>query len=181
MLDLRLEYAGEGNFVCRTRFDRELVDDKLKAGERVRAKVTRPRSARQNDFFHAIVEAAFDNQRAGPQFPTWRHLKSWLLIQVGHCEVKTFPVTAMTPSVAAWLRRQHDNIDFAHDGDHIYAYTAKSISFAACGGEKMDEIVDAVIVRIINDICPGMDPLALRRHGDAAVAPPQKAQEEAKA
>ena len=103
-IDLQLEHIGGGQFRCRSKLDFELASENFAKGERVRAKVTRLRSVKQNAFFHAIVETAFENQRAGPLLPTWRHLKSWLLIKIGHCDVKEFEPKAMTPAVAAYLR-----------------------------------------------------------------------------
>lgn len=158
MLDLRLEHIGDGQFRPRTRLDYELCCEQLERGEHVRAKVTRKRSVQQNEFFHALIEAAYENQRGGPQLPTWRHLKSWLLIQAGHCEVKRFDAGAMRPEVAAWLRRTFDTLDFTTDGRSIFVKTAKSVSFKSADAETMRGVVDRVVEIICMEIVPGAKP-----------------------
>lgn len=158
MLDLRLEYVGGGQFRTRSKLDYELCCSELENGEHVRAKVTHQRSVRQNDYFHGLIEAAWENQRGGPQLPSWRHLKSWLLIQVGHCDVRQFSARAMTPDVAAYLRQQFDTVDFTTDGKSIFMKTAKSVSFKATSGDEMSEIVDKVVAIICTEIVPGVDP-----------------------
>lgn len=158
MLDLRLEHVGGGQFRTRFKLDFDLCAAELEPGEHVRAKVTKQRSVRQNDYFHALIEAAFENQRGGPVLPSWRHLKGWLLIQVGHCDVKQFSARSMTPDVAAYLRKQFDTVDFSTDGQSIFMKTARSVSFKACDAEAMGKAVDDVVALICTDIVPGCSP-----------------------
>lgn len=161
MIDLRLTYEGNGVFRAIGKLDHELCANELEQGERVRAKVTRQRSVRQNDFFHALIEAAFENQRGGPSLPSWRHLKSWLLIQADHCTVKRFRADAMTPQVAAYLRTLFDTVDFTADDEWIYFKVAKTVAFqgpTAPDSEEMGRIVDKVVAIICTEIVPGLKP-----------------------
>ncbi len=84
MLDLRLRYQGNGTFHTASKLDLDLAEEKVEKHALLRAKVSHPRSLRQNAYFHALIEAAYDNPQAGPQVSDWRHLKAWLLIQAGH-------------------------------------------------------------------------------------------------
>lgn len=161
MPDLRLRYEGNGAFRVASKLDLELAERTFQPQEFVRAKASRQRSVRQNDFFHALIEAAFDNQRGGPLLPTWRHLKSWLLIQAGHCDVTTFEPSAMTPAVAKALRATFDNVDFTHDGRRIYMKVARSVRFDGPDSDEMSAIVDRVVEIIAAHIVPGVDPASL--------------------
>lgn len=161
MLDLRLRFDRSlGAFRPAGKLDYELANGEYEDGELVRAKTSHARSVRQNDYFHALVEAAYDNQRGGPQLPSWRHLKSWLLIQAGHCDVKKFEPRSLTPAVAAYLRQQFDTVDFTTDGDAIYMKTARSVRFGRGGPshDEMSAIVDRVVALICTDIVPGCSP-----------------------
>lgn len=162
MIDLRLEYVGGGTFRCRSKLDFELCGQKLRDGEKVRAKITNQRSVKQNEFFHSLIELAWENQRAGPQLPSWRHLKSWLLIQVGHCTVKEFDPRVLGPSVASYLRQVFDTVDFTSEtvGDReiIRMKVAKTVNFKEVSSEEMSEIVDKVVAIICTDIVPGSSP-----------------------
>lgn len=154
-VDLQLIHEGGGRFRCSSRLDHGLATEKFEDGERVLAKVSRPRSGRQNRWFHSMLHDAWDNQTAGPRFDTSDRLRKWALIQVGHCDVKRFPPNAITREVAAWLRATRDDIDFATDGDCIYARTARSISYKACDSAAMTAIADKIIDVITEQIVPG--------------------------
>lgn len=168
MLDLRLEYAGGGQFRCGSKMDFDLCNAALVAGERVRAKVSKVRSVRQNDFFHALIQAAHENQRGGPDCPTWLHLKSWLLIEVGHCDevriatpgMTETAVRALVPGIVAALKQRVDNIGVFYDrrGAALIMRFAKSVSFRAVTSDDMKEIVDKVTAIICTTIVPGLDP-----------------------
>ena len=163
MLELRLEYIGNGQLRCRTRTDYELATTELEQGEHVLARLTRPRSVRQNAFFHVLVQAAHENQRAGPPLPTWQHLKHWLLIQAGHCDVRQFSTGSMSQEVAAALRQTFDTVDFTTDGRSIFMRTARSVSFRKCEADAMNEIVGKVVEIISREIVPGVNPEDLLR------------------
>lgn len=158
MLDLRLRYLGGGKFQAAGRLDFELAGKELDDGEVVRAKITHQRSIKQNAFFHALIAAAWENQRGGPKLPSWEHLKGWLLIQVGHCEVKQFSAKAMTAEVAQHIRRTSPMVDFTTDGESIFMKTAKSVSFKSTSADEMGPIVDAVVSLICTEIVPGVKP-----------------------
>lgn len=157
-IDLRLVHVGGGRFQAASKLDFELCCKELDNGERVRAKVTHQRSVQQNEFFHALVEAAFENQRGGPQLPSWRHLKHWLLIKAGHCDVTRFDPGSMTPAVAAWLRKTFDTVDFTTDGHSIFMKVARSVSFKSATADEMRHVVDSVVSIICEEIVPGCTP-----------------------
>jgi len=152
---LRLVYEGGGRFRVASTYDLEAVELQFAAGEQVEMKPAKGRSIRQHKWFFSLVSEAFENQRAGPQFDSAERLRKWLLIKVGHCTEKRFAPRAMTADVAAWLRQQYDDMDFATDRVWIYARTAKSISFRACNSEAMCEIADRVVDVICSEVCPG--------------------------
>jgi hypothetical protein len=155
-MELQLKHLGEGRFQTASRLDFELSSKTFDQGEMVKAVVTKRRSVKQNNFFHALVEAAWDNQRGGPMLPTWRHLKSWLLINVGHCTVKEFSAKAMTPDVAAFFRTNFDTVDFSTNGRTIFVKIAKSVSFTKAEAEIMRKVTDDVVALICSDIVPGI-------------------------
>ena len=152
---LRLVYEGGGRFRVASTYDLESVELQFAAGEPVEVKPAKGRSLRQHRWFMQLVSEAFENQRGGPQFDNAERLRKWLLIKVGHCNEKRFAPRAMTADVAAWLRQQYDDMDFATDRVWIYARTAKSISFRACNSESMCEIADRVVDVICSEIVPG--------------------------
>jgi len=161
MLDLRLKYLGGGKFQTAGSLDFDLCGKELDEGETVRARVTHQRSVKQNAFFHALIAAAWENQRGGPQFPSWEHLKGWLLIKVGHCDVKQFAANAMTAEVARHIRLTNPMADFTTDGESIFMKTAKSVSFKSTSAEEMAPVVDAVVALICSEIVPGVTPAQL--------------------
>lgn len=155
MIELHLIYEGGGRFRSLTKLDLMLASDKFQQGERVLAKCTKPRSGRQNRWFHAMMHDAWDNQTAGPLFDTSDRLRKWATIQAGHCDVKRFEPAAMTREVAEWLRATYDDIDFSTDGRWIYAKTAKSISYRSCDNYVMAAVADKVVDIICEQIVPG--------------------------
>lgn len=159
MLDVYLIHAGGGALRPASKMDFELITGSVGPNEKVRAKITKRRSVQQNEFFHALIEAAFENQRGGPNLPTWRHLKSWLLIKAGWCDVYEFPPDAMTPQVAAILRRVFDTVDFTTDGKKIWLKVARSVRFhGGADSDEMREIVDQIVEIITTEIVPGVKP-----------------------
>jgi hypothetical protein len=117
-----------------------------------------------------MCEHAFDNQRAGPELPTWRHLKDWLLIHpdVGHCQERRVKVGKLTPreaqaagvALATALRTGEDFVGVGYDTKHgeFVVRTAKSVSFRAVTSDDMAAITDKVVGLICKEILPGTDP-----------------------
>lgn len=159
MIELRLRIDDQGRFVPATRIDFERATAAFDPGTVVNAKLTKRRSTPQNAWFHAVVQRAFANQTGGPSreiVPTWEHLKHWLLIEVGHCSVDKFEPEALTPRVAAWLRRRDPTVQFFVGKDHcIYAKTALSVSYRACGPAVFTQVANDVIDIIAERIVPG--------------------------
>ena len=167
MLDLRLRHEGGGRFQTATRLDLDL-SSQLEHGETLRARITRKRSVQQNEFFHALIETAHENQRGGQIMPSWRHLKSHLLIAVGHCDearIALHECSAATAAIVAKgmtaeLRRRFDTVETSYDRrrHEIVMRFAKSVAFSEVSRERMAEIVDAVTAIICSDIVPGTTP-----------------------
>lgn len=160
---------GQGRFQTAQRLDFDLANKEFSSGELARAKIMRPRSVRQNNFLHALIEAAFENQRGGPQLPTWRHLKSYLLVSIGHCdEVRTqLPrgtnreeAVRFTGSLAGALRRNYDTVWTTLDlkRSEVVMRFAKPTDFGSVDADEIREIVDGVVALICTEIVPGAEP-----------------------
>lgn len=170
-LDLRLEYLGGGHYRTLGKLDFDLSEAQLEHGERVRVRVTKLRSLRQNAYFHALIDAAFENQRGGPKLESPAHLKSWLLIEAGHCDLVSFSIGKTPPLMAALVcggfakvvRQRFDYVGTHVDTkrNEIVMKFAKSVSFAKCDAEAMAGVVDKVVSIICTEIVPGCDPEAL--------------------
>lgn len=179
MLDLRLEYLGNGRFQTLFPIDFEEATEKLHQGDKLRAQLTHQRSVRQNNYFHALVQQAFENQRGGKRLPTWKHLRSHLLICAGHCDedrvsIKGVPVHLIQPmlvSQAKVLRRHTDVLETSYDPktQEIVYRTAKSWSFRETGSAEAKTILDRVIAQIVTEIVPGMDVTRFTREARARV------------
>lgn len=174
MLEQRLIYRGSGTYQTATRLDLTLAEQTFEVGEEVAAKVTHRRSVRQNNLFHAICEHAHDNQRAGPVMASWRALKQWLLIRVGHCDERRIhvgdlslkEVKAAGMALALGLRARDDYVAVAYDrrtGEFVER-TAKSIRFTAAMSDDMKELFDKVVALICDEIVPGAEPEAFVEH-----------------
>lgn len=153
-----VRYEGNGYFRAVSRYGHEEAEKKFKKGEALNAELRRPRSVGQNNLFHALCEAAFDNQRDGPDFATWRHLKSWLLIHAGECTEHRFKPGSLTKEVAAALRQQFDTVDVVSDkktGEIVLRF-ANSISFDQMDGERFTKAFDKCVEIVCQQIVPGV-------------------------
>jgi hypothetical protein len=167
MLEIRLEYLGNGRFQTLYPTDFDEAAEKLTPGDKLRAQLTHQRSVRQNNYFHALVQQAHENQRGGKRLPTWRHLRSHLLICAGHCtedrvSIKGVPVHLIQPmlvSQAKVLRRHTDVLETSFDPktQEIVYRAAKSWSFRETGSAEAKKVLDRVIAQIVTEIVPGMD------------------------
>lgn len=180
MLDLRLIFRRDGTFHPASRFDLERAHATYGDGEEVRAKTSHKRSVRQNDYFHAICEDAWLNQRTGPQLPNWRALKAWLLIRVGHCNERRVHVGKLTlkeamaagAALALALRINDEFVGVSYDkatGEFVMR-AARSVSFNAVTSDEMGEIVDNVVAAICTEILPGTEPEEIRTQAKARAA-----------
>lgn len=181
MLDLCLRFEGKG-FVPAARTDWLLARDKLHIGQTFRARLVVPRSNKRNDFLHALIQRAYENQRGGPDLPTWQHLKAWLLIEAGHCEETRVKVGRLTLTeakaaglaIATTVRLQgREYVGVTYDGKRgeFIIRTAKSVSFHALPDEgQFAEIVDKVVAIIGAEIVPGMTPEEVFAMGEKQAA-----------
>lgn len=179
MLDLRLRYEGNGRFQVATRMDFDLVNQEFEPGALVRAKASQPRSLRQNAYFHALIEKAYENQRGGPKLPTWRHLKAYLLVEIDHCTEsrvkipKGASVESTIPLVSGIvraLRQEYDTAWVTLDPKRQeivlrFAKPTKNLT-----QEEMSDVMDKVVSRICLEIVPGMDPTTILNMAKADAA-----------
>lgn len=170
-VELRLTYRGGGAFQVRSKADLELCQEHFQPGDYVRVSATKPRSVPQNRLFHALVQAAFENQRGGPLLPTWEHLRAHVLIQAGHCDetrvsLKGLPrndVPAVVAPLAAALKRRFDVVETSYDkGTHeIVLRFARQWRFSATDRETANEVFGRVLAYLSDVIVPGVEPTAL--------------------
>lgn len=171
MIELKMLSKGDGSLVPASPLDRNIVLTRLEPGKAVKVAITKQRSVRQNNMFHALVQAAHDNQRAGPQCETWEHLKAWLLIRAGHCHEQRIPLGNMSAAaatqimapLASFTRRVTPVIEYVHDRkrNELVMRSAKSWKFSEADHERATEVLDRVIAIICADIVPGVDPMTL--------------------
>jgi hypothetical protein len=146
----------------------------------IRVKLTRMRSVRQNAFFHALIQAAFENQRGGPKVDTWEHLKGWLLVEAGHFDEARFSIGSIHPSVAAlvgggFAKEMRKRWSYMATGvdtkrNEIYMRFPQSVSFKSCDAERMKQVVDRVTAIICTEVVPGMDPETIMKMSTARAA-----------
>lgn len=168
MIDMLLEYRGRGAFQTRTKQSFEAAERAFSPQEPVKAKIGKNRSRKQNDYFHGLCHAAFTNQRGGPALPSWRHLKSHLLIEAGHCDevrvslygVRGEAVAGIIGPIAAALRRQCETIETSYDkrSHEMVMRFAKSWKFEKAEAQTATEVFDRVIAYVCTEIVPGVDP-----------------------
>jgi len=160
MQTLAMTYEGNGQFRVANRAALEHAVSFMRQGEVYQFQRIKPRSRQQHRWFFALVQAAYDNQTAGPVFGDSERLRKWLLCKANWCRTRTFPPQAMTREVAAWLREESADMDFTvdrHTGE-IHAHVAKSIAYRACPHEQMCIIADKVVDIICAQIVPGTSP-----------------------
>lgn len=165
MLDLRLRYQGNGRFQAVTKRDLETAD-KIAVGDAVRARISQPRSLPQNSLLHALCEAAWENHQEGcppppDTVPTWRHMKAWLLIEAGHCDVKIFEKGEMAPDVARYLRQQFDTMAFTLNRKTGQVLMKTARRTRDLSKDDMGELIDRVMGIISSKVVPGVDPQSL--------------------
>ena len=172
MIRIGLRYEGNGYFKAVSRHGLEQAQAEFDQGEAVNAELRRPRSVSQNNLFHALCEVAFDNQRDGPEFPTWRHLKSWLIIRAGACTEYRFKPESMTPEVARVLRARDDTVEVVVDRKthEIVMRFADSISFDKMDADEATRVFDKCMDVICEKIVPGVTKEQLLEMGKRSVA-----------
>jgi hypothetical protein len=172
MPQLRLRYEGNGVFRTATHLDFEEAAEQYDQGDVLNADLAKPRSLSQNRYFHAMIEAAHENQRGGPRFANWRTLKGYLLVTVDHCTERRMKLPQGTPrpvavaigkGLALLIRSSAEYIGLAYDPNtnEIVARFPGSMKMrghGSIGGEEANEIVDRVKTLICEEIIPGADP-----------------------
>lgn len=157
MLDLRLRYEGNGVFRVATKEDAQKAEREFDAGEAIKARCTKRFTVTQSALFHAMCRIAFDNQTTTqPGLPSWRHLKSWLKIQAGHCDVVVF-TDGFSAEAAKYLRRKYDTMDFTMNikTGAVTMKTARSLT--ELSKDDMGVLIDKAKAVIEQHIIPGVD------------------------
>jgi len=179
MVNAFLIHDGGGRFHAASKIDHHNIMQRFPVGDRVRAKLTAPRSLKQNNWFHCIVQTAFNNQQGGPEFADWKALRSYLLIQAGWFDEwsapwvvvggrKAYKFNIMRPvieALAAGMRRRADYTVVIADTKRelIVFRVARSFSFESCPDpEEATRIIDHAIGTICQEIIPGVSEEELR-------------------
>jgi hypothetical protein len=176
MLDLRLKFISPGHFVTATKADFDAASAEYKPGQEIIARTSSRRSGRQNSYFHVILQNAHASQQAGPQQPTWEHLKAHVLNAVGHCDVKRFEARAMTREATQAIRAAF-HVEFFVDRKTNEIIMKTPRRTRNLGKEEMGALIDKALDYICREIVPGTDPEDLR----AMAKGPGKAKQMARA
>lgn len=173
MTEMHLRYMGQGQFRAASRVDKDIADEMAAPGAVLVMRPSNKRSHPQNQRFHAIIEAAYDHC-LDDRFPTWRHLKAYILCAVGHCDeyrialhlVKPDGIPIIAGGIAEALRGQTHSVVTSYDAHshELVIRAAKSVSFNSLGAARFGELSDKCVDYICIKICPGMQPEELKRH-----------------
>lgn len=179
-IDLMLRHVGGGKFQTASHIDYHAAVELLEVNELLRAVLTRRRSVRQNNLLHAMIQAAFENQRGGPSFDTWEKLKAYLLIEAGHSEERRFSIGKIPHAQAALvcggfasvIRDRHEYMAAGIDRqrNEVVMRFAKSVAFRNATSDEMQPVVDRVLHKICTEIVPGTSPEALLTMAKARAA-----------
>jgi hypothetical protein len=187
MLDLRLRYEGAGRFQTATKLDFDLAAETYSQGDVVRAETTQPRSLRQNNYLHAIIQSAHETQSGGPRFGHWKQMRAWLLIEAGYCNEERFKVpgtsrnvaTAFGKGLAQALRRgeRYEAVAYDPKTAEFVIRTPISLKFHgkdALTADEAGELTDRIVAIVCTEIVPGMDPQSIMDNAKARVLPARK-------
>lgn len=164
-IELHVWRQGDGVLTGCTPLDYRLIQG-LPPSSRYVAKLIKPRSLRQNNLLHGLIQAAYENQRGGPQVDSWEHLKAWLLIRAGHCDERRVSIDGLSAPQAMTLAGAVSaaikaggpgTLVFATSREIVFR-TARSVSFAKADSAVMQPVVDRVIDLICSEIVPGSTP-----------------------
>jgi len=144
-LTLELCYNGDGSFRTSSPFDFKLAQSRLGEGELIRVSVSRGRSSKQNRLFHALIQAAFDNQVHGPMLETVDHMRAYLLIRAGHCNETRIPTAKQSAK------------DVVSTARHMSAFLRQHYEYYETANAVMQRVID----EICGNICPGTTPDSL--------------------
>lgn len=193
MSDLRLRYEGNGRFQAATHMDFEEALASFSQGDVLNASLSKPRSVSQNRLVHALIEAAHENQRAGPRFSSWRVLKGYLIVKSGYCTEKRVALpngtqrsaaVAIGKALALLMRSGAEYVGVAYDpktNEMVARYpgSLRMRGQGALGGEEANDVVNHIIDLICEEIVPGADPQLLLDDARARIGLQPKARRKA--
>lgn len=173
MLDVRLRYQGNGRFQSHTLVDFKKISEGLEEGDVVRAKLTNARTHTQNNTLHWLAQMAWENHQPGcppdPELvPTWEHMRSWLLIAAGHCDVEEFKRGEIAPAAAERLRKRYNTVMWTVRGQTVFMKTARSTSNLS--REEFSDLLDRILDVIGTKVIPGVDMDSLKEMAKAKAA-----------
>lgn len=137
------------------------ITEQFDDGDHVIMRLFRPRSHRENNLFHAIIQQAWSNQRGGPRFNEdiggWKMLKAWLLCNAGHCNIATYPAGSITKQIVMGLRQNGFRGFFSPDPHtgQIQMRTPKRVAFKDLKHPDFQPVKNHVFETICNVIIPG--------------------------
>jgi hypothetical protein len=164
MIELWLRYDGGGRFSPASHVDFKTASENLRQGEEILARITRPRSNKENRLLHGAIKSAWDNQRGGPFFSEeeggWLKLRSWLLCEAGHCDLHEFKRGSISPEVIQVLKQTHADCFWSADRrtGMIRMRRPRSIKFSLVNSDEFQPIKNKVLLLLCEVICPGTTP-----------------------
>lgn len=164
MIELNVIHDGHGRFSPASHVDWKTAEEQLEVGEKLLARLVRPRSSPENRLFHGAIKSAWDNQRGGPLFTEreggWERLRAWLLCEAGWCIMHEFEPGAITRPVVAVLKELHPTAFWTEccDGGWIRLRVPKSIAYRVCKSDEFQPVKRKVFDLLCNVICPGTTP-----------------------
>ena len=126
-----------------------LASKQFAVGETYFMDIVRGRSMRSHDHYFVVVENGWQNisDEARERFPTVDHLRKYLLIKAGYCDVETFPCSSRSEAIrwASSLRKIDQYALVLVADSSITRYTAHSQSKQEMGAKVFQESKTATL------------------------------------
>lgn len=107
MEEVQLEYVGNGLFRCTSMRDVKAMDTAYNRGVLLKAKLSQPRSSKQNAYAHWLFRQALYNARWSREgITSEEEMKGHILIAIGHCSARRLPAKSITRAAARIMRQQ---------------------------------------------------------------------------
>lgn len=113
-----------------------------------------PRNRARHALLFAVLNPAFHHWPEQEDFQPQdtEHLRSWLLVEAGHCEVDDIKFAGgskaqMVGALTAFMNRQRGKtwIHYRQTADGIRALTPKSIAFRKCSEDAFKKVLERAI------------------------------------
>ena len=163
MIDIPLKLTKTGQLIALDQRDHDLLVQTFRPGQTVRAKLTGARSVPQHRMFFALFQKAFDNMKPVASVPELRdaeHLRAWLLVEAGHCNIYTLDPEDVSKTFVDILKKEKGDVFFykRRDGKIIVKF-ANSISFKSLPRSDeattlFNECLEIICLKIVPGITP---------------------------